>query len=290
MQDQRRAGEDTTSTDHRGSVLVFDYVGRRPEAPVSSLELEAYGFTVHHLLKPPRARELTAAAYADHLWRRHGPFGTEVRAVLAYCMAAPIAQEVAARLTAASGSPVPLVLFDGEPTTAESVREQYLIGVEKLGGLLSLSPARHAPAAFEPAELRDRPEQALRRMHESLLELGERAARKGTVDPRLVRTEATMVADYYLDWLSHLIAAHNASWPRWGGPAVQIVSRHHVCEAEWPGAAATETVRVDVARHDLLRHPDVASIVQSVMTKAAATGAPPHRATGNPERGPGRGI
>jgi hypothetical protein len=76
-----------------------------------------------------------------------------------------------------------------------------------------------------------------------------------------------MFAAYHLDWLSHLIAAHNAGWSRWGGRAVQIASRQHRCDAEWPGARTTETVRIAATRDDLLRHPEVATVVRSILEK-----------------------
>lgn len=260
-------GELAVGADRAGGVLVCDYVGRRTEAPISSLDLERLGFTVHYLLRPPYPREFTAAAYAEQLWCRHGPFGAGVRAVLAYCMAAPIAQELAALLRATTGSRVPLVLFDGEAATARSVQEQYLLAAEKLGELLALDRARRTTAPFEPADLRARPAHVLRSMSEGLRELGERAARDHLVDPETVHAETEMFAAYHLDWLSHLIAAHNAGWSRWGGRAVQIASRQHRCDAEWPGARTTETVRIAATRDDLLRHPEVATVVRSILEK-----------------------
>jgi hypothetical protein len=74
-----------------------------------------------------------------------------------------------------------------------------------------------------------------------------------------------MFAAYYLDWLSHLIAAQQASWPAWGGRAVQVVSRNHTCPATWPGAGTTETVRIGASRDELLRHPEVTSVILSIL-------------------------
>ncbi|MEU6411114.1 hypothetical protein [Microbispora sp. NPDC046933] len=259
---------DDTSGAAGGVVLVLDYPGRRAEAPVSSLGLESHGYTVHYLLKPPFPRLLTAASYAEGLLDGHGSSGGRVLAVLAYCMAAPIAQEVAASIRAAGGAPVPLVLFDGEPATARAIEEQYVLASEKLGELLGLTgEERTPPPAFDAALIRDEPEEALRRGHEGLLELGERAAAHG--EAAVARAEAKAVADFYRDWLGHLIAAHNACWSHWGGPAVQIVSRDHSCAPDWPGATATRTVRVAASRNDLLVHPDVLSTVLSTLRKGS---------------------
>ncbi|MGC4853345.1 hypothetical protein ACLQ24_08070 [Micromonospora sp. DT4] len=266
MDDLRSGDVNEVGSGATGTVLVCDYVGRRTEAPISSLGLEAYGFTVHYLLSSPFPRELTAAAYTDELLRRHGPFDGDVRAVLAYCMAAPIGQEVAAAVSSAD-SRVPLVLFDGEPATASSVQQQYLLAADKMGELLSLDHADRTPSAIKPAMLSDRPQEVLRHIQEGLLELGDRAIRRGDLDAQVIRVEAAMLASYYVDWLSHLIAAYNASWSSWDGPAVQIVSREHACADEWPGASSTDVIRVPTTRQELLRHPDVAPIVLSILNK-----------------------
>ncbi|GAA2520701.1 hypothetical protein [Winogradskya humida] len=250
-----------------GTVLVCDYVGRRRQAPVSALGLHQHGITVHNVLTSPFPRELTAATYADQLWHRNGPFGTEVRAVLGYCAAAPIAQELAASLRDATGVPVPLVLFDGEPATAASIQAEYLLAADKLGELLSVDPARRTPPAIDPAGLRSRPREAIESMYRGLLEVGGHAPHDGSVDPETARAETEMFAAYYLDWLSHLIAAHNASWPAWGGSAVQIVSREHDCVTEWPGALSTETIRIAADRDTLLQQPEVAAAVLSILGK-----------------------
>jgi hypothetical protein len=252
-----------------GTVLVCDYVGRRTEAPISSLDLESRGFTVHYLIKPPHVRELTAPAYADRLLGTYGPFA-DVKAVLAYCASAPIAQELVASIAVRTGATVPLVLFDAELSTARSIEEEYLLASAKLGEVLFLNEQARVPTPVLHEDLlRDRPELALRHLHEGLLQLGERAVEQGTDDPEEARGDAEAIADFYLDWLAHLIAAHNASWPAWGGAAVQVVSRDRPSYQEWPGAIATETVRIGATRDDLLRHPDVAQAVLRVLREGS---------------------
>lgn len=254
--------------DRNGVVLVLDYPGRRAEAPVSSLDLQASGYTVRHLLEPPHVRELTARAYAERLLDRYGPF-PRVRAVLAYCMAGPIAQEVAALLGAANGVGPPLVLFDGEPATVEDIAGQYRAAGANLGALLNLDEADWTPPpAFDDSLLRDDPAEAVRRIRRGLLDLGGRAVTRGSDDPDAARADAEAVTEFYLDWLCHLVAAHNSSWPAWGGPAVQIVSRDQPCPPQWPGAAQTRTIRVQASRVELLSHPEVADVVRSILKEA----------------------
>lgn len=256
--------------DAKASVLVLDYTGRRREAPVSALGLERQGYTVRYLLEPPFPQELTAAGYAERLWQEHGPFGAEVKAVLAYCMAAPIAQQLLASITATIGGRVPLVLFDGEQATPQSVREQYLVAGDRLGELLDLTESERTVAVTWEADLlRDDPSETVRRMRDGLLELGTRAAAKRPADADGTHAEALVITEFYLDWLIHLVAAHNAEWPAWGGPAVQVVSRDHRCAPDWPGASSTETIRVEATRDELLHDPHVALVVSSILQKGA---------------------
>ncbi|WP_244295363.1 hypothetical protein [Micromonospora orduensis] len=268
MPDQ--AQNEQGSTAEAPSVLVLDYIGRRAEAPISALALERHGYRVRYLLEPPLPRALTAVEYADRLWREHGPFGSEVRAVLAYCMAAPIAQHLVASIAVATGVTLPLVVFDGEPATPRSLRDQYLLAADKLGELLDLPESERIPDGnLDAALLRDDPSEAVRRMRDGLLELGIRAATQRPEEADAITADALEISDFYLDWLIHLVAAHNAEWPSWGGPAVQIASRDHPCVPDWPGATRTETVRVDATRNGLLHDAQVASIVSAILEKGA---------------------
>jgi hypothetical protein len=209
--------------------------------------------------------EVAAAAYADRLARRFGPFGPQVRGVLAYCMAAPIAHELVASISTVGGQRPLLVLFDPEPATEHAIEEQYLLAGENLGDVLGLDGPARIPPPLGSGLLRERPEEAVRHMREGLLLLGERAVAKGCADPDEARDDAEAIAAFYLDWFTHLIAAYHASWSAWGGPAVQVVSRDHACAPDWPGAGDTRTVRIPTHRNELLRHPDVADTVLAVL-------------------------
>ncbi|MET8022329.1 hypothetical protein, partial [Streptomyces decoyicus] len=101
------------------TVLVLDYPGRRVEARIEELGLEEHGYDVRYLLSQPLPRHHLAADYAEALLATH-PVLDDVRAVLAFCMAAPLAQEVAARISC----PL-LVFFDGEPSSPEAIRCEF---------------------------------------------------------------------------------------------------------------------------------------------------------------------
>jgi hypothetical protein len=252
------------------AVLVCDYVGRRPEAPVSALDLEATGCTVHYLIRAPYVRALTAAGYAAALRPRAGDGAGDVRAVLAYCTAAPIAQELAAELRRPGCRPLPLVLFDPEPVTAGSIRAQLHQAADKLGEALGLDAADRAvdDAAVQDGALRERPEDVLCAIRADLIGLADRAAARGLDDADRLRADATAIAEFYLDWFSHLIAGRNTTWPAWGGPAVQILSRDQAGQPRWPGAAGTRTVRLHVPRDDLLASAEARAAVLDVLERS----------------------
>jgi hypothetical protein len=253
-----------------GTVLVLDYTGHREEAPVSSLDLESAGFDVHYLLQAPYLRELNAPDYAAGLLRRHGPFGPDLVAVLAYCMAAPIAQELIATVSSSLGRAVPIVLFDGEPVSVPAVRSQYHVAGRKLSELLSLPAADSVPEGeLDETSLRDSPSDAVKMMREGLVGLGRKAVGLAGVDPDEAMDDAAVVADFYVDWLAHLVAAFNATWPVWRGEVFQFVSRDHQALPAWPGACATRTSRMAASRNELLRHPGTRAGVLSVLRKQA---------------------
>jgi hypothetical protein len=269
MIDEVRAAPGGAGSNGLGSVLVLDYTGRRPEAPVSELNLESRGYTVHYLLNPPFPRRLSADAYARELLDRLGSVG-DVRAVLAYCMAAPIAQELAAAVHAVTGRALPLILFDGEPASTSGVQEQYEIALRKLGDLLGVDPARLTPPApLVERALREHPEKELQAMRAGLLRVGEIAAADAPDDSEDVMADAEAITEYYLDWLSHLVAAHNTSWPAWGGPAYQIASHGHECGSSWPSATRTVTVPIDTSRIDLMKEGRTAEAVVSILAGEA---------------------
>jgi hypothetical protein len=75
-------------------VLAVDFPGRREEARVADLDLEAAGFEVRYLLEESLSQASDARGYAADLLAVAGLGGRRPEAVLAYCMAAPLAQEV----------------------------------------------------------------------------------------------------------------------------------------------------------------------------------------------------
>jgi hypothetical protein len=250
-----------------GVIVVLDYTGRRTEAPISALDLESAGFELDYLLVPPYPRAFTASDYAAELLREYRIEPDEIAAVLAYCMAAPIAQELLAQVVGEGGEPIPLVLFDGEPVTAAAVRSEYVLAGRKLGELLGLTAAQSVPEGdFDAEALRREPRDAVERMHNGLAEMGVRAAVLDGSDPEEARADAAAVADFYIDWLAHLVAAYNTGWPHWGGPVYQLVSVHQQALMPWPGAQESYAARIAAERDVLLTDPGTRRLVVQLLS------------------------
>jgi hypothetical protein len=214
---------------------------------------------VVYLLAPPLPREHTSDAYAAAALRSAQWDGTPVDAVLAYCMAAPLAQDTAAR----TGAPL-VLLFDGEPSTPQDIGDQF----RQLLRSFSAGPVA-LPAWWDQALLDERSDTVLELAQETLLHR-IRTALAGTGDDDLDEDEggaddlldaAEPLAATYLDWLAYLIAAYRADYPAWGGTVVQVASHDHKTLSPWPGAAASREIRIDATRAELLASPDTRRVV-----------------------------
>ncbi|MFF3616778.1 hypothetical protein [Streptomyces sp. NPDC002580] len=223
-------------------LLVFDYPGRRPEARVSDLRLENDGYDVRQLMCPPLPREASAAAYAEHALATAGVPAVAVHAVLAYCMAAPLAQEAAA----ITGCPR-LLLFDGEPSTPKAVETEYR-------GLLTSVGAPSALPPWWSGELIEERSDAFLTYSERHLTESVRRSLVDQEDPDSAGDDEAFapLVGSFLDWLAYLVAAHRTDHPAWGGTVVNVLSRQQPEVLAWPGARTTRSVRVDTAREDLL--------------------------------------
>jgi hypothetical protein len=238
----------------RPRLLVVDYPGRRGEARIVDLGLDEAGYDVTLLLQPPYPQARDAASFADSLAGRFGPFGPGTAAVLAYCMAAPIAHELCAALG------VPLVLLDGEPSTAEAVERELGVAMAQLGRRRDAGDSRYQ---FPPATLRAEPDRCVRRLREILTGLAAEALREDEPEAgeAEVAAEADHVAGFYLDWLAYLVAGHNTDWPPLSAPVLHVVSRTHRYLGDWPGAPRTVQNRVDADRNDLCHRPESRELI-----------------------------
>lgn len=239
-------------------VVALDYPGRRADAAMTELFGQEPVFDVRYVLDPP-PREVTAAAYAAALVARLEP-GRPVGAVLAYCLAAGIGQEVAALVTPVSEVPPPLVLFDAGTCDFDVVAREY----HEVWAQFAPPDAGEAvdPAVLSPDALRDRPADVVRSMYRELIRLAHAELVADGIDADEADVTAEALADRYLDWLVHLVAGHSATFPKWGGDVVHIASAEaEVSDEPWPGASSTRVFRLDCAHADLLREPAARELV-----------------------------
>ncbi len=227
------------------TLLVIDYPGRRAEARVRDLHLEQAGWRLAHLIEPPVRQHYTAEAYAGELLARIPPAGG-IRAVLAYCTGAAIAQHVAARV----GDHVPLVLFDGTPVTSRLIVRDFRASVAQIGGPPAAAPLDCAPLA--DAAVTARPAEAFAWTRDTLTGLAAGALRADGVEEDSLPAATASICAVYLDWLAFLIAGHNAGWPPWGGDVMHITSRRHAFTGPWPGARRTFVHDIDSGPNELL--------------------------------------
>ncbi|WP_167517388.1 hypothetical protein [Micromonospora orduensis] len=250
-------------TDTRPVLLVLDYPGRREEARIADLRLQERGYDVRHLLVAPFSRELDAPSYARDLVRRHRLAEASVAAVLSYCMSAAIAQEVAA-LVNRDQEPVRVVLFDAEPVTPAAVAGQYAEALRQMAEQLDVGqPQPWSGQIFDEDALTRRPDEVIRRMRQELVGFATSALTAGSYDEDEAAGTASALAELYLDWLVHLVAAYHATWPAWGGSVVHVLSRSPGFTGPWPGARETHLVRTAAPRADLLSTAEVAAMVDA---------------------------
>ena len=254
-------------------LLVLDYPGRRVESRIGDLDLPAAGWRVEDLLAGPLTRQLHARDFAARLDERRGPFGADVTAILAYCSAAPIAQELAMLMGARRRAAVPLLLFDGEPSPPENLTRDFGYAAADLCGVSTVDAVPGGVATLTSAALSAQPARCVELMRARLVELATAAFHADGADVAEAAEAGAASAELYLDWLVYLVAAHNTSWPDWGGEVCHIASREHPHTPAWPGSATTTLHRVDSSRNDLFLHRRTRQLALTFLRDAAgATG------------------
>ncbi|MBD0689554.1 hypothetical protein [Streptomyces sp. CBMA123] len=248
-------------------LLVIDYPGRRKTGHVADLRLADHGVDVHYAMRAELPDELHGAAYARQLIARSGVAPARLAGVVGYCMAGHLAQEAAARLTAATPAPPALILLDSGPSSADELWEECRDALGVLGGGRSAVPIDEATGRllFDPGRLRAEPHRTIEEVRSAVRQLAVEMLAEDTADEEETEEATAPLVDHFLDWLTHLVAAHNSASPAWGGDALHIVSRDHPFRAAWPGAQSTSTVTIDCARNDLLGHQGTRDAILSLL-------------------------
>ncbi|MEK8174896.1 hypothetical protein NKH77_55055 [Streptomyces sp. M19] len=173
---------------------MIDYPGRRESGHVRDMRLEDHGFDARYPLEEEMPGVPYAAAYAEALIKRSGVEPRRVAGVVGYCMAGHLAQEAAAQLSAGSGTPVPLVLFDSAPCTAEAVAEECrtafgVFGTAWTGAVLEDGAGRSLLAADA---LRNAPERTIEAAREVLRDLATEMLAEDVADEEELAESAAL--------------------------------------------------------------------------------------------------
>ncbi|MFB9710313.1 hypothetical protein [Streptosporangium nondiastaticum] len=171
-----------------------------------------------------------------------------VHAILAYCMAAPLGQEAAVSTRCAR-----LLLFDGEPSTPQAIGTEFRSMVESVE-----TAAAPLPPWWKAELLDDRSDTFLKLSEQYLTALVRRNVASDSLwdedasNEDEIEEATVSLVNTFLDWTAYLVAAYRSDFPAWEGKVTNFLSRSQAIIGSWPGAALTESVRVDSDRTGLL--------------------------------------
>ncbi|GAB1643548.1 hypothetical protein [Krasilnikovia sp. MM14-A1259] len=236
----------------RHRALLIDFAGTREATSFHSWPDDILERCDLALGRDDGALPASALEYAAMLADRIEP--ARPRHIMAFCLAAGIAQLVARILTDRGGEPVLLTAFD--PTVCEPADLQVayeavagqIVGADAVPILrLDLNTVAATPQKAVEAITEDLQRRAC-------IALG----RSFRLDDALVNG----LVDRYMRWLRYLALAIDCDWPRWDGQATRIMSAEYDAALPWPGVDAVVSHRVDVPQVGLLASPDVHSLVR----------------------------
>ncbi len=236
-------------------ILVFDYPGRRNAKHVSDMRLEDHGFDVRYAMKSELPDELYAESYARVLVKNSGVEPSLVAGVIGYCMAGHLAQEAVAQLTTVRGTAPTLILLDSGPCLAQAVEEECRTAFAAFGGDAAVAALDAALGGllFSADALRNDPLQTIEEVRNILRSLAMDMMADDGASLEEIQDSAELFVKHYVGWITHLIAAHNNTAPRWDGDVLHIVSRDHPFRGDWPGASTTKSIVVDSMGNDQAR-------------------------------------
>lgn len=246
------------------TLLILDFPGRRPEAPVSAMNLDQAGYRCSYLLSAPLPTALTTTGYAAELAARALPDRAD--GLVAYCATAPLTVELAHRLA----EPAPIVLLDPQPTPPGELNREYLEVVRQVEGK---SPSPDRPPLLDIEGLLGTPTTLVECIEADLRRRAQLALAGYGVHVDEASGPVDGVVGVYVEWLTFLVSAHHSPPSAVPGPVLQVISRNHPDEAGWLGATDLRTVRIDCDRPELAAHPDARAAVLDFL-RPGGTSAP----------------
>lgn len=231
------------------TLLVLDYPGRRPEAPVSAMHLERGGYDCGYPLTSPLPTALSTPAYASELCARLRP--GRPAALVAYCAAAPLAITMAGMLSGPT-DPVPVVLLDPQPTTRHEITLEYREVVRQIAGP---APDARRPPLLDIGSMLGTPETLVESIAADLRRRACLTLATHGVDVDEADGPVTGLVGVYVEWLTFLVAAHHGEPQATRGPVLQVISAGHPDDAGWLHASALHTARIPCERRELAENP-----------------------------------
>ncbi len=226
-------------------LLVLDFPGRRPEAHVSEMRLDRYGFACTDVLTSPMPTALTTPAYAGELCARQRL--DRPLALIAYCATAPLAVAMAELLAGPDG-PVPIVLLDPQRTSPSEFLREYQEVVRQVEGRVTDA---ERPPLLDVERMLATPEVLVERIAEDLRLRARLALASYGFAGADVSGPVENLVGVYVEWLTFLVAAHHDGQPPPRGQVLQVISRGHPADAGWLGATDLRTVRIPCDRPEL---------------------------------------
>ncbi|WP_190232995.1 hypothetical protein [Streptomyces avicenniae] len=243
-------------------VVSLDFPGRRAEARIADLRMSDFGIEVVPLMGDSLPTRLSAREYAAELLSLSPLSDHGVRAIFAYCAAAPIAQEVAQLMLERGDGPLPVVFFDADPCEPETLWQAYVACIAQVEEQVSSAPL----SASLLSELLDDPRALVGALERDLADRVTRSlTAEGFTEEELTHYRGQIMRSV-LDYLVYLVAAHHSASPSWGGRLLHVVSEDHPYCGPWEGAPQTRLVRVKCDRAGLLRHPDAVEAALAFVT------------------------
>lgn len=259
----------TVGADTGGPVLLLDYPGRRPEAPVTALRLDDGGYRTLPLLTQPLPVEVTGRAYAERLVALHSPGMSSARAVVAYCAASALAVHVVHLLREHRGWAPALVFLDATPTSAADVTDAYATATRQV-------PGGGEPPDGEPPALPEHPARLLQEAREDLSRRAAAALRAQGLGEDVTAGPAAHFADQHVAYLAYLLAARGPVPREPVAPMLHVLSRGHHDHRDWLPGGELHTAHVDSDRAGLAAHPSARNAVLSFLDRAVTPGSAGH--------------
>ncbi|MGX1760965.1 hypothetical protein ACWIG5_29285 [Streptomyces lydicus] len=223
-------------------ILAFDFPGRRAAAGFDRLFQELPHLRALSVTIPEVADPLAGASYADAAMSSVAP-GDSVLAV-AFCSAAPLAQEALCHLDATGVETTGLLLADPVLPGEFNVRDGLTSTLGQIGGV-------DAPDLIE-SMLRDDTRISAPAAWRAKVLHTVRAALSEALGCEIQDEVVTGLSSRYIAYLDFILATLSCTYPPYHGRSVALSSADHRMPQEWPGLPSLVHEQTSEARRDLV--------------------------------------